>query len=81
MNAQSPVTAVEASASKVNGSLPRLNESATPVYHHARQKQTAAGETTQNTVEFPSVQEQLIVPEIPEGQIAESIKVSQQERG
>ena len=65
VNAQSPVTPVEASASKVNGSLPRLDESAALVYHHARQEQIAAGETTQNTVESPTVEEHLIVPEIP----------------
>ena len=52
VNAQSPITAVEASASQVIGSLPRLDESAAPVYHHARQEQSAAGEATQNTVEF-----------------------------
>ena len=74
VNAQSPVTAVEGSASQVSGSLPRLDESAAPVYHHVRQEQIAAGETTQNIVEFPTVQVQVIVPEIPGAQVVERIQ-------
>ena len=78
----------QASASQVIGSLPRLDVSAAPVYHQVRQEQIAAGETTRNIVENSTVQEQVIVPEIPElqvmeriqAQIVESIKEVPQER-
>ena len=58
----------QASASQVIGSHTRLDESVAPVYHQVRQ------ETTQNIVEIPTVQEQVIVQEIPEVQVVEQIQ-------
>ena len=71
---QFSITAVEASAPKVIGSLPPLEEFAAPVYNQVHQEQIVAGETTQNTVEIPTVQEQVIVQEIPEVQVVERIQ-------
>ena len=58
----------------VTGSLPRLDESDAVVYHQVRQEQIAAGETTQNIVDIPTVQEQVIVQGIPEVQVVEQIQ-------
>ena len=55
------------------GSLPRLAASASPVYRHVRQEQIAAGETTRNIVENPSVPEQVIVQKNSELQVLERI--------
>ena len=38
------------------------------------QKQTVAGETSQNIVETPTVQEQVIIQETPEVQVVEGIQ-------
>ena len=59
----------QASASQIIGSLPRLNESAAPVYDEVRQEQIAAGETTRNILEIPTVQEQVIVQGNPDVQV------------
>ena len=64
----------QASVSQVICSLPRLDESDAPVYHQVRQEQIAAGETTQNRVEMPTEQEQVIVQKIPEVQVVERIQ-------
>ena len=64
----------QASASQVIGSLPRLDESDAAVYHQDCQEQIAAGETTQNKVDIPTVQEQVILPENPEDQFVERIQ-------
>ena len=58
------------------------------MYHQVRQEQIAAGETTQNIVDIPTVQEQVIVQEDPmvqfmeriQEQIVETIKEVPQER-
>ena len=63
---QFSITAVEASEPQVVGSLPPLEEFDEPVYNQIHQEQIAAGETTQNTVENPAVQEQVVVQEIPQ---------------
>ena len=64
----------QASASQVIGSLPRLDESAAPVYHEVRQEQIAAGETTRNIVENSTLQEQVTFQENPEVQVMERIQ-------
>ena len=64
----------QASASQVIGSLTRLDEADAAVYHQVRQEQIVAGETTQNTVDIPTVQEQVIVQENPEVQFVERIQ-------
>ena len=66
VNPQYSITAVEASAPQVVGSLPPSEEFDAPVYNQIHQQQIVAGETTQNMVENPSVQEQVIVQEIPQ---------------
>ena len=45
-----------------------------PVHHEVRQEQIAAGETTRNTVENPTVLEQVIVQKISELQVMERIQ-------
>ena len=65
MNSQFSVTAVEASASQVIGSLPRLEEFEAPVYDQIHQEHIVAGEITQNIVKILVVQDQVIVQEIP----------------
>ena len=66
VNSQFSITAVEASAPQVIGSLPPLEEFDAPVYDIIHQEHIVAGETTQNIVEIPVVQEQVIVQEIPQ---------------
>ena len=58
-------TAVEASAPQVVGSLPPFAEFTEPVYNQVHHEQIVAGEMTQNIIENPAVQEQVIVQEIP----------------
>ena len=64
--AQFSSTAVEPFAPRVVGSLPPVEEFTGPVYDQVHQEQFAAGEMTENTVEIPVVQEQVIVHAIPE---------------
>ena len=76
------------SAPQVVGSLLSLEEFASPVYNQIHQEQIVAGKTTQNIVEIPTVQEHVIVQEIPQvtfvdwtpEQIVEPIEVLPQER-
>ena len=78
---------MEASAPQVADSLPPYEEFTAPVYKQVHQEQIVAGETTQNIVEIPVVQEQVIVQEIPHvpyvdwtpEQIVETIGVLPQE--
>ena len=63
--AQFSSTAVEPTAPRVVGSLPPAEEFTRPVYGHVHQEQFAAGEMSENMVEFPVVQEQVIVQAIP----------------
>ena len=44
------------------------------MYHQVRQEQIAAGDPTQNIVDIPTVQEQVIVQENPEVQCVERIQ-------
>ena len=53
------------SAPRVVGSLPPVEEFSLPVFYQVHQEQFSAGETTENIVEFPVVQEQMIVQAIP----------------
>ena len=75
-------TAVEASAPQIVGSLPPFAEFTEPVYNQVHQEQIVAGEMTQNIIENPAVQEQVIVQEIPpvveriQEQIVETINVT-----
>ena len=55
-------TAVEGFASQVVGSLPLF---AAPVFHRVHQEQLAGGDTTENMVNFPVVQEQGVVGSLP----------------
>ena len=73
---------MEASAPQVVGSLPPLEEFASPVYNQVHQERIVTVETTQNIVEIPAVQEQVIVQEIPQlpRRIVETIEVLPQER-
>ena len=79
---------MEGSAPQVVGSLLPFEEFTAPVYNQVHQEQIVAGETTQNIVEIPIVQEQVIVHEIPQfpvvdwtpEQIVETIGVLPQER-
>ena len=74
VNPQFSITAVEASAPQVVGSsLPPFEKFAVPVYNQVHQEQIVAGETTQNIVEFPAVQEQVIFQEISQVPIVEWI--------
>ena len=57
-------TAVEPSTPFVVGSLPPGEEFALPVFYQVHQEQSAAGEMTENSVESPVVQEQVIVQAI-----------------
>ena len=59
-------TAVEPSAPCVVGSLPPVEEFTEPVDDHVHQEQIFAGEMTENIVEIPVVQEEVIVQAIPE---------------
>ena len=54
-------TAVEGSASQVVDPVPPAEEFALPVFYQVRQEQSAAGEMTENTMDSPVVQEQVIV--------------------
>ena len=63
--AQFSSTAVEPIASRVVGSLPPVEEFTGLVYDHVHQEQFAAGEMSENMVEIPVVQEQVIVQAIP----------------
>ena len=74
VNPQFSITAVEASAPKVDGSLPPLKKFDAPVYNQVHQEQIVAGETTQNVVENQSVQEQVIVQKIPQVSIVEKMQ-------
>ena len=51
-----------------------MDESDAPVYHQVRQEQIAAGQTTQDTVDIPTVQEQVTVQGIPVVQVVEQIQ-------
>ena len=53
---------MEVSASQVVGSLPLF---AAPVFHQVHQEQLAGGDTTENMVNFPVVQEQGVVGSLP----------------
>ena len=57
VNPQFSITAVEAFSPQVVRSLPPLEEFDAPVYLQIHQEQIVAGETTQNMVENPAVQE------------------------
>ena len=59
-------TAVEPIAPRVVDPLPPIEEFTGPVYDQVHQVQFAAGEMPENMVEFPVVQEQVIVQAIPE---------------
>ena len=59
-------TAVELIAPRVVVPLPPFEEFTGPVYNPIHQEQFAAGDMTENLVEFPVVQEQVIVQDIPE---------------
>ena len=63
--AQFSSTAVEPIAPRDVGSLPPVEEFTGPVYDHVHQEQFAAGEMSENMVEIPVVQEQVIVQAIP----------------
>ena len=63
--AQFSSTAVEPIAPRVVGSLLPAEEATGPVYDHVHQEQFAAGEMSENMVEFHVVQEQVIVQAIP----------------
>ena len=71
VNPQFSITAV---APQVVGSLPPLQEFDALVYNQIHQEHIVAGETTQNIVENPAVQEQVIVQEIPQVSIVERIQ-------
>ena len=79
-------TVVEASAPQVLLSLPPFEEFSAPVYNQDHQEQIVAWEMTQNVVENPAVQEQVIVHEIPpvferiQERIVEPIEVLPHER-
>ena len=62
--AQFSTTAVDPSAPRVVGSLPPVEEFSLPVFYQVHQEQSVAGEITENIVEFPVVQEQVIVQAI-----------------
>ena len=59
-------TAVEASVPQVVGSLPPFEEFTEPVHNQVHQEQIVTGEMTQNIVENPAMQDQVIVQDIPE---------------
>ena len=59
-------TAEEPYAPCVVGSLPPVEEFSAPVYDQVLQEHIAASELTENIAEFPVVQEQVIVQEIPD---------------
>ena len=52
-------------ALRVVGSLPPAEEFSRPVFGHVHQEQSAAGEMPENMVEFPDVQEQVLVQAVP----------------
>ena len=52
-------------APRVVGSLPPAEEFTRPVFGHVHQEQSAAGEMSENMMEFPVVQEQVIVQAFP----------------
>ena len=54
--------------------LPPLEEFAASVVSQVHQEQIVAGETCQNIVENPTVQERVIVQKIPEVQVVERIQ-------
>ena len=60
-------TAVEPSAPYVVGSLPPVEEFSGPVYDQVHQELFTASVSSENIVDFPVVQEQVIVQEIPDG--------------
>ena len=72
VNPQFSSTAAWASAPQVIGSFSPSKEFATPVYNQVHQQQIGARETTQNTVEIPTVHVSAL--EIPEFQIVERIQ-------
>ena len=72
-------TAVEPIAPRVVVPLPPIEEFPGPVYNLLHQKQLAAGETPENLVEIPVVQEQVIVQTIPE--VVDSLPPVQQFTG
>ena len=65
---------IVSSAPQVVGSLPPLHEFTATVYNQVLQEQIVAFEMTQNIDENPSVQEQLIVQEIPQVSFVERIQ-------
>ena len=56
---------MEGSASQVVDPLPPVEVFALPVFYQVHQEQSAAGEMTENTMDSPVVQEQVIVQAIP----------------
>ena len=86
VNPKFSISAVEAYPLQVVGSLSPLEEFVVPVFNQIHREQIVAGETTQNTVENPAVQEQVIVQEIPpiveriQERIVEPIEVLPHER-
>ena len=66
VGSQFSTTAVDPYAPRVVGSLLPLEEFTEPVYDQVHQEQFAAGEMTENMVEIPVVQEQVIVGTRPE---------------
>ena len=62
------------SRSKTFLGSPRWDELDAAVCHRVRQEQFAAGKTTQNIVDVPTVQEQVIVQGIPKVQVVERIQ-------
>ena len=66
MSPQSSGTAVEASAPQAVVSVLPFEEFTGPVYNQDHQEQIVTGEMTLSIVEYPAVQEQAIVPEIPQ---------------
>ena len=53
------------SAPRVVGSLPPAEEFSLPVFYQVHQEQSAAGDITENIVDSPVVQEQVVVQAIP----------------
>ena len=66
VNPQFSFTGVEVSTPQAVGSPPPFEEFDAPVYSQIHQEQIVAGETYQNTLENPVVQEQVVVQEIPQ---------------
>ena len=67
-------TAVEPFSPQVVGSLPPFQEFDAPAYDQIHQEHVVAGMATQHRVENSSVQEQVIIHEIPQVSIGERIQ-------